>query len=143
MDMSRFPSEAHLSSWAKLSPGNHESGGKRSGGKTGKGSRWLRSALVQAAHAAVRVKASYLAAAYRRLARRRGVGGPLGEAIVAIAHKILTAIYTILVRREPYQDVGATYLASRQTDHLIHRMQRRSEQLGYTGYLEPVKLMAA
>ena len=55
-DMSRFPSAAHLASWAKLSPGNNESAGKRRSGKTGTGNRWLRSCLVQAAQAAVRKK---------------------------------------------------------------------------------------
>lgn len=59
-DMSRFPSAAHLASWAKLCPGNHESAGKRLSGKTGQGNRWLRSALVQAAYSAVKVKTSYL-----------------------------------------------------------------------------------
>ena len=72
-DMSRFPSAAHLASWAKLCPGNHESAGKRLSGKTGQGNRWLRSALIQAAHAAVKVKDSYLGVVYRRLVSRQGV----------------------------------------------------------------------
>ena len=66
LDMSRFPTEAHIASWAKLSPGNNESAGKRYSGKTGQGNRWLRSCLVQAAHAAVRVKNSYLTSLYHR-----------------------------------------------------------------------------
>src|SRR5205823_1039768 len=71
-DMSRFPSAAHLSSWAGMCPGNHESAGKRRSGKATKGNRWLRTALVQAAWAASHTKETYLAAQYRRLARRRG-----------------------------------------------------------------------
>ena len=59
-DMSRFPTEAHLASWAKLSPGNNESAGKRYSGATGHGNRWLRTGIVQAAWAAVKVKKSYL-----------------------------------------------------------------------------------
>jgi transposase len=51
-DMRRFPSAKHLASWAGLCPGNHESAGKRRSGKTRKGSRWLRQALVEAAHGA-------------------------------------------------------------------------------------------
>src|SRR3712207_4476803 len=102
-DMSRFPSEAHLASWAKVSPGNHESGGKRYTGKTGKGSRWLRSALVQAAHAAVKVKDSHLAAVYHRLKARRGKK----KAIIAVAHRLLVAIYHMLKQREPYREIGS------------------------------------
>src|SRR5262249_42500388 len=83
--LSGFPSAADLASWAKLCPGNHESAGKRLSGKTGQGNRWLRSALIQAAHAAVKVKESYLGTFYRRLASRQGVK----KAIMAVAHKLL------------------------------------------------------
>jgi len=48
-DMTPFPSDAHLASWAGMCPGNHESAGKKKSGKTTKGSRWLRQAMVQAA----------------------------------------------------------------------------------------------
>src|SRR5262249_27938449 len=71
-DMSQFPSADHLASWAGLSPGNHESAGKRRSGRTTKGNRWLRQVLVQAAWAASHTKDTYLAAQYRRLAKRRG-----------------------------------------------------------------------
>jgi transposase len=60
--MSRFATQQHLASWAGMCPGNHESGGKRLSGKTRKGSRWLREALVEAAHAAARAKTTYLGA---------------------------------------------------------------------------------
>ncbi|HZG66405.1 MAG TPA: IS110 family transposase [Herpetosiphonaceae bacterium] len=71
-DMGRFASAAHLASWAKVCPGNHESAGKRRSGKTGQGNRWLRSVLIQAAWEAVKVKGSHLEAVYHRLAGRRG-----------------------------------------------------------------------
>ena len=58
-DMSRFPTEAHLASWAKVCPGNHESAGKRLSGRTGKGNPWLRTALVEAAWAAARTKGTF------------------------------------------------------------------------------------
>lgn len=72
VDMSRFPSDRHLASWARMCPGMDESAGKRGSGATGRGNRWLRSALVEAAHSAARTKNTYLAAQYRRLAGRRG-----------------------------------------------------------------------
>ena len=80
-DMSRFKSAAHLAKWAKLCPGNYESAGQRLAGRTGQSNTWLRSALVQAANAAVRCKNSYLNAVYRRLVARRG----RKKAIVAVA----------------------------------------------------------
>lgn len=95
-DMSRFPSAAHLACWAKVSPGNHESAGKRYSGATGHGNRWLRSAVLQAAWAAIKVKQSYLSSFYHRLAGRRGDKW----AIFAVAHRILTAIYHMLTTPE-------------------------------------------
>ena len=135
----RFPSAGHLARWAKVAPGNHESAGKRASGKTGKGNRWLRSALIQAAHAAVKVKDSYLAAFYRRLVARRGVK----KALVAVAHKLLRLAYTLLCKREPYREPSATYLDERRRDHLLNRMRHRIEQLGYRVSLEPLPPGAA
>ena len=71
-DMSRFPSDGHLSSWAGMCPGNNESAGKRKSGKTRKGSKWLRVALTEAAYAAGRGKGTYLSSQYHRLVARRG-----------------------------------------------------------------------
>jgi len=132
-DMSRFPSEAHIASWAKLSPGNNESAGKRHSGRTGHGNRWLRTSLIQAAHAAIKVKNTYLRSFYYRLAGRRGAK----RAIVAVAHRILIAAYHMLVRHEPYKELGATYLDERNKTKLVKRMTRRIEQLGYQVILEP------
>ena len=67
-DMSRFPTDQHLASWAAMCPGNRQSAGKRQSGHTNHGNRWLRTALVQAAWAASHSKKTYLAAQYRRLA---------------------------------------------------------------------------
>lgn len=134
LDMSRFPSEAHLSSWAKLSPGNNESAGKRYSGAIGHGNRWLRTILVQVAWAAVKVKKSYLSSFYYRLAARRGAK----PAIIAVAHRILIAIYHMLKKHEPYKDLGATYLDERNKPKVVSRMKHRIEQLGYRVTIEPV-----
>jgi transposase len=139
VDMSQFPSAAHAASWAKLSPGNNVSAGKRYSSKIGKGNQWLRSTLIQAAHAAVKVKESSLAAFYQRLVVRRGVK----KAVVAVAHKLLTIAYTLLRKREAYQERGAAVLDERHKDRVLHRMQRRFEQLGYKVHLEPIIPLAA
>ncbi len=127
-DMTRFPSEGHLASWAKVCPGNHESAGKRHSSKTGKGSRWIRTALVQAAWAAVKVKDSHLAAVYRRLAVRRGKH----KAIMAVAHRLLVAIYHMLKERMPYREIGAAPQSELAKRKVVERLQRQIERLGYT-----------
>jgi transposase len=133
-DMSRFASAEHLASWAKVCPGNHESAGKRHSASSGHGNRWLRSALVQAAWAAVKVKHAYLGSFYQRLAARRGAK----RAIVAVAHRILVALYHMLSKREPYHDLGATYLDERHKTNLIQRTIKRFAKLGYELTIVPV-----
>src|SRR6266540_2136158 len=72
VDMSVFPTDAHLASWAGQCPGNHESAGKRRSGRPRHGSKWLRTTLTESAKAASRCKGSYLSAQYTRLRGRRG-----------------------------------------------------------------------
>jgi transposase len=132
-DMGRFQSAAHLASWAKVCPGNDESAGKRRAAKTGQANRWLRSVLVQAAWAAVRVKESHLARVYHRLAGRRGVK----RAIMAVAHRILVAAYYMLRDRVPYQEPGAPPADEQRKAQVLSRMLKRIEKLGYTVSLEP------
>ena len=134
VDMGQFPSAAHAASWAKLSPGQNVSAGKRYSSRIGKGNQWLRSTLIQAAHAAVKVKDSSLAAFYHRLVGRRGVK----KAIVAVAHKLLTLAYTLLRKRESYQERGAMAVDARRKDQIVHRLQRRFAHLGYKVHLEPL-----
>jgi transposase len=71
-DMRVFPTSAHLASWAGICPGNHESAGKQSSGKTRPGSKWLRTALTQAAQAAARTTDTYLASHFRQIRGRQG-----------------------------------------------------------------------
>ncbi len=86
-DMSRFGSPQRLASWAGICPGNNESTGKHFSGKTRRGSKWLRTALVESAQAAARTKHTYLAAQYARIKGRHGHN----KAIVAVAHSILVS----------------------------------------------------
>jgi transposase len=133
-DMSRFPSAAHLASWAKVSPGNNESAGKRRSGRTGNGNPWIKSALTEAAQAAAKSKDKYFAAQYRRLAPRRG----RKRAIAAVAHSILVTIYYMLRNNVTYRELGGDYFDSRDRLAIVRRAARRIEGLGYKVALEPV-----
>jgi len=126
-DMSRFPTADHLASWAGVAPGNNESAGKRRSGKTTKGNRALRAALNQAAHAAARTKNTFLSAQYHRLAGRRGAR----KAVVAVAHSILVIAYHLIVRKEPYKELGGDYFDKRNVEATTKRLTKRLEKLGY------------
>jgi transposase len=132
-DMGRFPTAAHLASWARLCPANHQSAGKSKAVSTGHGNRWLRSALTQAALAAANKKDSYFRAHYQRLAARRGKK----RAAVAAAHSLLVVIYNLLLRSLPYQDLGLLYLDERRQQSTINAAVRRIERLGYKVSLAP------
>jgi transposase len=133
-DLTRFPSAAHLASWAGLCPGNDESAGKRRSGRTRKGSPWLRTALVEAARAAARTKGAYLAAQYRRLAARRGAK----RAAVAVAHSLLSIVYVLLTgQQQGYHDLGNHYFDERDRQAVERRLVRRLEALGYNVSLQP------
>ena len=132
-DLARFPTAGHLSSWAGMCPGNNESAGKRLSGRTRKGSRWLRTALIEAAQAASRTRGTYLAAQYRRLAARRG----RKRALVAVGHTILVIAYHLLTRQTCYQELGAHYFDERDRQAVERRLIRRLQALGYKVSLDP------
>lgn len=131
-DMSRFPTAAHLSSWAGMSPGNNESAGKRKSGRTVKANPYLRTTLVEAARAASRSKNTYLNAQYHRIAARRGSN----RAAVAVGHTILVICYYILKTGNPYYELGADYFDRRREGKTIKNAVRKLESLGYTVQLE-------
>jgi transposase len=134
VDMSRFPSDRHLASWAGLCPGNHESAGKHKSGKTRKGNIWLRGALIEAALGATRTKNSAVAARYRRVLRHRGHK----KAIVAVAHSLLVTVYHVLAHSTTYQELGADYYDRRHTERITRRAMQTLEQQGYRVILERV-----
>jgi transposase len=132
-DMSRFPTAAHLASWARVCPGNDESAGRRRSGASGSGNHWLRTALVEAAHAAARTKGTYLAAQYKRISARRGSK----RAALAVAHTILVIVYHLLRDGEMYRELGPTWFDERDRTATIRRAVRRIEALGYSVTVEP------
>jgi transposase len=134
VDMTRFPSPDHLSSWAGLCPGNNESAGKRRSGKTRHGDPWLQCCLVEAAHSAARTKATSLKARYWRIARRRGIE----RAAVAVAHNLLVIIWWMLSEHVPYNEMGDNYLARRADPKKRQRhFIRELERLGLKVTVEP------
>src|SRR5262245_18373390 len=133
IDMSRFPSSAHLISWACICPRSDESAGKRRSTRIRKGSPWLKSTLVQCAWAATRTKGSYLQAQFYRIRARRGPK----KAILAVAASILTAIYHMLKDGTLYQDLGPNHLNARNKERQKNRLIKRLADLGYVVELVP------
>jgi len=133
VDMSRFPTAAHLISWTGLCPRSDESAGKRRSSRVRKGAPWLKTALVTAAWAAVRVKDSYLQAQFHRLRSRRGAK----KAILAVAASMLTAAYHMLKNGLPYRDLGADHFSSRDRSKAILRLVRRLNDLGCEVHVTP------
>jgi transposase len=134
-DLSRFPTSAHVASWAGMCPGNNESAGKRHSGKTRKGNSALRVALIQAAKAAGHTRNTYLSAQYHRLAARRDGN----KAAVAVGHTIPVIVYHLITDNESfYQDLGVHYFDERDRERVQRRLVHRLEALGYTVSLEPV-----
>jgi transposase len=76
----------------------------------------------------------YVSALYHRLAARRGKK----RAIIAVAHAIVVSAFHMLSRHEPSQELGATYFDHQRRHHLVDRLTRRLEHLGYRVSLEPV-----
>jgi transposase len=127
VDMDCFETARHLTSWAGVCPGNHESAGKRRSGHNPRGNRFIKRILVQVAIAASRTKQAYAQAFYQRLARHRGKK----RAVLALANSMLQAIWFMLKRREPYQELGADYYLRRDKDQMKTALVRRLERLGY------------
>jgi transposase len=138
VDMSRFPSAAQLTSWAGLAPGQNESAGKNRSARTLKANRYLRPALVQAAHAVGRSRSTYLGAKYGSLSGRRGKK----RAAVAVARKILVIAYHIIRDGTVYQELGADYLDQRKRKAVTQYAVKRLEKLGYKVTLEPLQSAA-
>ena len=138
IDMTRFPSDAHLISWACICPRNDESAGKRRSNRVRKGATWLKTTLVQCAWAAIKKKASYLQAQFYRIKARRGPK----KAIMAVAASILTAIYHMLKNGTMYHDLGRDHFNRRSTDQQKKSLVKRLTDLGYAVEIKPLAATA-
>ncbi len=136
LQMDRFPDEDHLSSWAGLCPAAKISANKRLSTKTGKGNRWLRQALIEAANAAARSKGTFLGAYYQRLRKRMGHK----KAIVALAHRILVIIYHLLKEQQSYRELGPDHVDEKAAEVAKRRALRTLEQLGYDVTLQSAEV---
>lgn len=126
-DMTRFPTDRHISAWAGLCPGNNESARKQGSGKTRKGNALLRATLTVCAHSAVKVKMSYYYAQYSRICAHRGKK----RAIIAVAHSMLIAIYHILKDDVAYKELGAEYYNQFNRESKINACLKRLKALGW------------
>jgi hypothetical protein len=133
--MTRFPTAAHLVSWARLCPRTIQSGTSTSAGKIGKGNPYLKGVLGLAAATAARSGGTFLAERYRRIVKRRGKG----KALVAVARSILIIIWHLLADPTArYTDLGPDYHDRRiNTNRKINSLVRQLEALGHTVTLQP------
>jgi len=127
-DMTQFPSERDISSWAGVCPGNNRSAGRNKSNHTTRGNRWLRGALSECAWAAAAKKDCFLKEKFWRLVTK--AHGKKQPAVVAVAHTILQLVYEVLRSREPYRDRQAPPLSEQQKERLIRHHVRRLGRLG-------------
>lgn len=134
VDMGRFKTPAHLRSWAGMCPRMDESAGKRRSTRIREGNAWLKTALCQAAWAAVRRKQrGYLHAQYRRIRARRGQK----KALIAVGATLLTAIHAVLSTRRPFRDLGQDFFEHKNTEQVVANHIKQLEKLGFKVELLP------
>lgn len=131
-DRQRVPSAGHLASWVGICPGTHHRAGKQIRGTTRTGDRWVRQALSEAAHGAMRTTDTSVRAHGRRLTHRRGTK----RAVVAVAHTILISASHVLQRQQPSHDLGSTSCDERERSAVARQSIRRLEHRGFTVTLE-------
>jgi transposase len=126
-DLDNFPTSAHLSSWAGMSPGNNESAGKRKSTRANPGNKYLKSMLCEVAWVISRLRGTYLSGVYWRIKQRRGSK----RAIVAIGRKLLTIIYAMLKSGQEYDEGRFERIAQRNDKRRIARMISALSESGY------------
>jgi transposase len=127
-DMSVFPTDNHLSSWAGVSPGNNESAGKKKRSRATPGNKTLKSILCECAWAASKTKNTRLSSYYWRLVKRMGKK----KALVALGHLLLRIVYHVLLTKTPYKELGSDYLADkekRKEEKLVRYLASKGYQI--------------
>jgi transposase len=114
-------------------PGSHESAGKRKPVATRRGSHWLRVFLVQAAWAATHAKGTFWKRTFERLRARLGPK----QALIAIARKMLVALYHVLKNRTPYRELGADHVPTDQPERRAKKLVHQLKALGFDVQLAP------
>lgn len=125
--LEEFATVGSLASWAGLCPGNNESAGKRRSGRSPVRKHLFKAIMVEIAWAAVKTKGTYYRDKYYRLRARLGPR----KAIVAIAHRILKAIYSIIRNGEKYKELGEDYLSKRSVKNTVTILRRKARELGF------------
>lgn len=132
-DMSRWPTAGHFGAWAGVAPASHESAGKRKPAGTRHGGKWLRTTFIESARAASRTTDTYCSAQYRRIAQRRGPN----KAAVAVANSIAGAVWHVLSKKVPYQELGGDYFERRKNpEKEARRLVAKLEAMGHKVVIE-------
>jgi len=126
VDMSVFPDQKHISSWAGMSPGNNESAGKKKSGRTTKGNKHLRAVLCECSWAASRTKGTFLANKYKKMVVRRGKK----RTIVALGHNILVICYHMLKNKIHFKELGENLMDEKRLQYKIRYHQNILKELG-------------
>jgi transposase len=133
VDMRVFQRVSQLASWAGVCPGNNESAGKRKSSRIPKGNVYLKNRLSRGCQLGSQSQRHLLA---RQVLPSQGPTG-YKRAAVAIAHKILVAIYPMFSQQVSYNDLGDLYLDKRNQNHLTRNLVHRLQRLGYAVTLTP------
>ena len=135
IEMERFASDKQFASWLGVCPNNQVSAGKRLRASSGKGNRYVRSILVQAAQGVAKSKGTYLRALYERYKGRMGHK----QAIMAVAHHLAIIIYHMIKKQEDYREEGPEIVDERLQEMRKRRAVQQLKDLGYDVSLQPVQ----
>jgi hypothetical protein len=126
-ELDTFPNPAALASWAGLCPGNNESAGKRHSGRSPVKKHPLKTVMLEVAWAAVKKKGTYYRDKYWRLRYRLGPK----KAIIAIAHRIIKALFFIIKEGQEYRELGEDYLQKKNKKSKVIKIRRKAKELGF------------